>query len=194
MAYGKGLVKGKVLDMLELVDILDENGNKTGQVAPRMQAWQQSLWHRSVSAWIVNSDGEILVQRRSPHKKNFPNMWDKSVGGSVDAGESAIDAIVREATEEIRLNISPDDFIFIGSFQDVFKMDKYDMRLIHDVYVVRGDYKVSDMVLQQSEVAEVRYVTPAWIDAHSDITDPENSILGDVALDMLIQWMEENKE
>lgn len=175
--------------MSELIDVLDENGNKTGQVAHRMDAWEQSLWHRSVSAWIVNNDREILVQRRSANKKNFPGMWDKSVGGSVDAGETAIDAIVRECAEEIGLSINVNDFIYIGSFRDVFKMDQYDMRLIHDVYVVRGDYKISDMVLQESEVAEVRYVTNQWIDEHSDITDPENSILGDVALDMLKKWL-----
>lgn len=178
--------------MSELVDVLDESGNKTGQVVARNVAWEQSLPHRSVSVWILNLAGEILVQRRSAAKKLFPNVWDKSAGGGVDAGETAIDAIAREIREEIGLNIAYSDFVSIGSFKDFFKTGVYDIKLIHDVFLVCGDYKISDMIPDTSEVAELKYVTKEWIENYISITDPKISALDRTVFDMLKNWLKEN--
>jgi 8-oxo-dGTP pyrophosphatase MutT (NUDIX family) len=54
---------------------------------------------RCVGALIVDDDGRIFVQRRSPDRRLFPNSWD-IVGGHVDTGESLDAALRREITEE----------------------------------------------------------------------------------------------
>ena len=52
-----------------------------------------------VGALIVNDQGRIYVQRRTPTRKLFPACWD-IVGGHVDAGETLEDALIREVEEE----------------------------------------------------------------------------------------------
>jgi mutator protein MutT len=58
------------------------------------------------SSWAVirNNRGEYLLLRRSS-KVNKPGLWNFP-GGNVDDGEEPIDAVVREAREEIGVSLS----------------------------------------------------------------------------------------
>lgn len=58
-------------------------------------------YHLVVNAFIFNDAGQVLLQQRSPDKLYFPNYWDSSVGGSVQAGETIETAMHREINEEI---------------------------------------------------------------------------------------------
>ncbi|MFE9552487.1 NUDIX hydrolase [Streptomyces sp. NPDC006692] len=53
----------------------------------------------AVGAVILNRDGRAFAQQRSPHRRLFPDCWD-IVGGHVEPGESLLDALAREVTEE----------------------------------------------------------------------------------------------
>ncbi|MFJ3175781.1 NUDIX hydrolase [Streptomyces roseus] len=53
----------------------------------------------TVGAVILNRDGKAFAQRRSPHRRLFPDSWD-IVGGHVEAGESLLEALAREVREE----------------------------------------------------------------------------------------------
>ncbi len=50
---------------MELIDIVDENNQITGQVEDRMVAYKEGLWRRVVLCWIINEKGELLIQKRS---------------------------------------------------------------------------------------------------------------------------------
>ena len=53
---------------MELLDVLDENGNLTGRAEERKIVHEQGLWHIHVGVWIMNQKGEFLFQKRSPNK------------------------------------------------------------------------------------------------------------------------------
>jgi len=53
--------------------------------------------------WITNGKG-VLLQLRATQKKSFPNKWDISVAGHVDASESPLQAFQREYQEELGIN------------------------------------------------------------------------------------------
>lgn len=40
----------------ELIDVLDENGIKTGQILPRKEVHQKGLWHRIIVVAICVSE------------------------------------------------------------------------------------------------------------------------------------------
>lgn len=48
---------------MELIDVVDENNRLTGQVEERWTAYNKGLWRRTVSCWIMNKNGEILLQK-----------------------------------------------------------------------------------------------------------------------------------
>ena len=55
--------------MEELVDVLDEKGMYTGKIETRANCSKKGLWHKAVCLFIINSKGQVLLQKRSKNKK-----------------------------------------------------------------------------------------------------------------------------
>ena len=138
---------------MELVDIVDENNKLTGQVEDRWVAYNKGLWRRTVSCWIINEKGEILLQKRTANKLKNPNKWAKT-GGQVDSGETVEEAIFREVKEELGIEIPKEQIKIV----DIYKSNDKNKRFGYNfIFVV--NYKIKDYILQKEEVAEVKYVT-----------------------------------
>ena len=138
---------------MELVDIVDENNELTGQVEDRWVAYDKGLWRRTVSCWIMNEKWEVLLQKRKANKKRNPNKWAKT-GGQVDSGETVEEAIFRKVKEELGIEV-PKKQIKVN---DVHKSNDKNKRFAYNfIFVV--NYKIDDYILQKEEVAEVKYVT-----------------------------------
>ena len=74
---------------MELVDLYDENRVPLGRMAERHAKRAPGEYRMVVHVCIFNSLGQLLIQRRSPEKTIWPELWDVSVGGGVDAGASS---------------------------------------------------------------------------------------------------------
>jgi len=57
--------------MEEYFDVLNENGEYTGQIESREKCHKEGLWHKAVTVFIINSKGQVLLQKRSSNKKNY---------------------------------------------------------------------------------------------------------------------------
>ena len=66
-------------------------------------------------AGAVVSDGKVLLVRRSPAARHYPDVWDL-FGGHVEAGESLEEALRREAQEE--LGVEVESFHPLGTVHD----------------------------------------------------------------------------
>ncbi|MBQ6545830.1 MAG: NUDIX domain-containing protein [Lachnospiraceae bacterium] len=104
---------------LELFDILDENGNKTGVVRERGVAHRDGSLHGTVHTWIArkNEAGEIelLLQKRSDTKDSHPGCYDISSAGHIGHGEEPEDAAIRELREELGISLKQEDLTFLGT-------------------------------------------------------------------------------
>ena len=86
----------------ELLDILQEDGRKTGFIATKQRVHERGLWHNEVSVWIANRKGEYLLTKRASNKDFNPNKWG-IVAGHVLSGEDNISAIERILKRELNL-------------------------------------------------------------------------------------------
>ena len=143
---------------MELLDVLDENGKQTGEVEDRSEVYRKGLWHRATHIWIINSNNELLVQKRNPYKQTFPNLWAISVAGHVDSGETSLDTAVREVKEELNLDVTPDEFEFLFTIKRETPYKDSKLRVFDDVYLLHKDIDCEQTKLQVEELTDIKYV------------------------------------
>ena len=95
----------------ELFDVVDEC-DRVLRAEPRDLVHVNNLLHRAVHMLIFNSQGDLLLQKRSIWKDRNPGRWDASAAGHVDSGETYSEAARREIGEE--LGIEPPSLERLG--------------------------------------------------------------------------------
>ena len=136
---------------MELLDIVDEQGNFTGQVMEREKAHDLNLLHWEIAVFFVNDNKELLLQKRSPNKRFSPNKWGLCAG-HVDSGETPDSTALREIKEELGIKLSPGDLRILEE-RDVLKL-KSNSRLTRMYYVI---YNKNDFTIQTEELSEVKW-------------------------------------
>lgn len=111
-----------MISMPELLDVIDENDNVIGR-EERDICLEKKLLHRGVHIFIFNSEGELLLQKRSMQKKTYPGAWTSSCSGHVSAGQTYEEAAVRELEEELGIKVGEKDLRVIIKFLDPNPVD-----------------------------------------------------------------------
>lgn len=109
--------------MSELIQLYDEQGcAMAGKGGTKDDIFNKGLLHGAAHVWIWRQkDGEIeiLLQKRASTKRTWPNLYDISAAGHIDLGEEPITAAMREAKEEIGLDIHGIDLRLIGIVREL---------------------------------------------------------------------------
>ncbi len=150
--------------MEELIDVLDENGVKTGKIVTRSEVHKKGLWHRSIVVAIVNENNQILMQQRSYKKEKNAGMWDISVAGHISSGQDSLAAASREISEEVAINLGFNvdikEFRYMFSFRkEQFIKEDFIERQFYDFFILRKNgLKIENIKVQESEVEQVKFV------------------------------------
>ena len=146
---------------MEYFDVLDDNGQKTGEIVEREKAHREGVLHRVVHVWIMNTRNELLLQKRSKGKDWMPDKWYVSMGGHLASGEDSSAAIVREFAEELQFDIRPhmDRLMYLHTFREksVTRGGTFIDDEFYDVYLLRCDVDLDALTLQEEEVQAVAY-------------------------------------
>ncbi|QFZ53488.1 NUDIX domain-containing protein [Oceanihabitans sp. IOP_32] len=146
--------------MDEIIDIVTSNGNPTGKSAPKSIVHQKGYYHNTAHVWFYTTNGKILLSQRSSKKILYPLLWDVSVAGHIDAGETIKQGAIREIKEEIGLEVSEDDLNKIGVF-NCFK--SYDNGILdnefHHTFISNLKVSLSQLTIQAEEVEALKLVS-----------------------------------
>ena len=143
--------------MEEMIDIYDENRQRTGERIPREGAFlKEGQYMLYVLAIIENQEGKILITQRSQDKHWAPGWWEVT-GGGVRAGEWPEETVVREVAEEVGLDVSNmnEKPVYAYVNVDLERGDNY----IVDIYRYRLAFEENDVTLQQSEAVAFQLAT-----------------------------------
>lgn len=88
----------------EMFPVVTPEGLVTAQMPRSYAHGGARLLHPVVHLHIVNRSGDLYLQRRSLEKDLLPGWWDTAVGGHVSYGESVLEALYREAAEELGMH------------------------------------------------------------------------------------------
>lgn len=141
----------------EMLPVVDTNGTVIGQASRSWCHSGQKPLHPVVHLHIINRMGELYVQRRSMEKDLYPGRWDTAVGGHIGYGESIVEALFREAGEELGLY----DFNPVHITSYVFESDT-EKELIN-VFAAVGNFTLHPDLF---DVAEGRFWSMQEIEDH----------------------------
>lgn len=85
----------------EWLPIVDEAGKLLGKATRNQCHKSKLLLHPVVHLHVLDSNGNIFLQKRSESKSIQAGKWDTAVGGHVDYGETIENGLFREAYEEL---------------------------------------------------------------------------------------------
>lgn len=164
--------------MEEVWDILDEKGNKTGRIMKK-GLLPEGFYHQGADVWIINSGNKILIQKRSPQKRNSPNVW-AMTGGSVIRGETSLQTIQRETKEELGISLN---------MKDIKLVKQYKTGTVWlDTYLIKQDIDLKDIIMQEEEVCEVKWATYKEIEelfAHNQFMENRWEYIKDIIKDFI---------
>ena len=147
-----GRISGKACEMLPVVEA---TGLVTGQACRQNCHSGSMLLHPVVHLQIMDRMQRIYLQRRSLTKDLLPGYWDTAVGGHLSYGEYYLEALFREAEEELGFH----DFnpIYLKTYVNETKLE----RELVGVFAAIGSFELHP---DNEEVMEGRWWTQTEIE------------------------------
>ena len=100
---------------------------------------------KEVSAYILyDDDNRVLLMRRTLNAPTNPGYWGL-FGGKIKKGENPITAVLREAQEELRINLKN-----IQLFKTYNHLDEYGKQIRH-IFIGPLQYSIKKLKTQQNE-------------------------------------------
>lgn len=158
--------------MEEMCIVVDENDSVLSSKSKLDCHRGDGVRHRAFSVLIFDSEGRLLIQKRSSEKITFPGVWANSCCShpldkdSENNGEvGVINAAKRKLSQELGISKEASeqwDFSHIGRIEYSCRWDKnWIEREIDHILVVSADAAVNH---NQNEISEVKWVDSDEID------------------------------
>ncbi|WP_432948253.1 NUDIX domain-containing protein [Kribbella sp. CA-253562] len=107
---------------------------------------------RAASLILMDSNGKVLLARRSLNKKSEPGCWGEAVGGTVEGRETYLATLERETAEELGLQLPPTK---LGPKTYTEGRPPY----FTQWFLARTDIDINSLTLQAEEVDAVEWFT-----------------------------------
>jgi isopentenyldiphosphate isomerase len=145
--------------MPEYLEVFDEYNQSLQSTKLRRLIHEEGNWHRTAQVYVLNDRNELLCNLRSPLKDVFPLLWDVSIGGHLEPGETYVACAHRELAEELGILVEPSAVHFVSQI----KIDGKDeiAQLIDrehaGIFVYKTTLPAQAFNYQQEEIVELRY-------------------------------------
>ena len=147
----------------EEVILVNQENEQIGTM-PKMEAHEKALLHRAFSVFIINKDGEIMLQQRAASKYHSPLLWTNTCCSHQRVGETNIEAGKRRLQEEMGFVAELKElfsFIYKAPFDNGLTEHEYD-------HVMIGDFN-SEPKINPEEVEDWKWMSPELV--KEDIID-----------------------
>jgi len=141
-------------------DMYQDRPKPASRQKPRGQVHKDGDWHRSVHIWLVDPKrGQIGLQKRSPQKDTFPNRWDISAAGHVEAGVTdSRETAERELAEELGISISQHKQLQFAFTCPAEQADLGGCNCYEDVYILIRNSEDCATQIGQAEVTAFKWM------------------------------------
>ncbi|WP_343210383.1 NUDIX hydrolase [Anaerolentibacter hominis] len=167
---------------MELFDLLDERGAKTGYKKEREAVHRDGDRHGTVHIWLTrrNQDTgrhELLLQKRSSEKDAFPGCYDISSAGHIQAGDEPLPSALRELEEELGIVASPEELRLVFVYEDYINTFFHGKPFVNlewsYVYLLELDVNPAELKLQEEEVSAVKWMACTELEREIKTGNPD---------------------
>lgn len=139
---------------MERIALVNEQDEVIGD-KPRSERTPDDIYRVS-ALWVTSSQGDVLLGKRAKGKK-YAGAWSSAVAGTVEAGESYDDNIVKETAEEIGVEVPAADLVRGPKMR--FKNEQSNHFCQWYFYVT--DKAAEEFVPQESEIEYLQWFSPS---------------------------------
>jgi isopentenyldiphosphate isomerase len=141
-----------MIDDNELIFVVDENDSPSKPL-PRSQVHKNYLWHRTTGIWVVNSNKQILCQKRSLKKDIKPGFREAFFGGHLHPDDTYESGAETELSEELGITVKKENLIPYK----IFKGDKPTHKEFQHSFVYIINSESADFRYEKEEIDEIRW-------------------------------------
>lgn len=153
--------------MKEEVILVDTSDNPIGTM-PKMEAHEKAALHRAFSVFIINKEGQLMLQQRAFHKYHSPGLWTNTCCSHQRLGETNLEAGARRLQEEMGFE-TPLEELFSFIYKAPFDNGLTEHELDH---ILLGYYDAVPEI-NEEEVASWKWMDLEQV-AEEKKTKPEN--------------------
>lgn len=139
-----------MLNKDELLFVVDEN-NTPLEPKPRKEVHEKGYWHRTSHIWILNSQKQILCQRRSLLKDSNPGKWEPFFGGHLETREEYENNALHELQEELGIIINKDNLHLFKIFKCVPATE------FQGIHYLEWNGDIETLKLEKDEIDQVKW-------------------------------------
>jgi isopentenyl-diphosphate delta-isomerase len=146
--------------MKEEVILVDTNDVPLGTM-PKMEAHEKAILHRAFSVFILNKEGQLMLQQRALSKYHSPGLWTNTCCSHQRLGETNLEAGTRRLQEEMGFKTPLKElfsFVYKAPFDNGLTEHEFD-------HVILGYYD-SVPIINHEEVANWK-----WMNLEEIITE-----------------------
>ena len=133
---------------MELWDLYKKDGTPANKEHIRGEKVPGGLYHIVSGVAVRHVDGTYLLMQRDLSKP-WPGLWELGASGSVLKGESPLQGVVRELSEECGIHCDELELLFVVRGRDTFYYN----------YLCVTDCPKDSIVLQKCETIAYRWVS-----------------------------------
>jgi len=170
---------------MEQLEMFLPDGSPADCGVDRTRAHAEGILHGASHVFICRKQNdviEILLQRRASSKDSFPNCLDISSAGHIERGSDFLQTAVKELSEELGLNVSPnclhEIFMQTVDIRSFFHGRPFIDREINRVYLYIPAEEPA-LRIQQEELSEVVWMNLDTVLARVRANDPEYCLESD---------------
>lgn len=145
------------METIEVI-LVDAEDREIGSME-KMEAHRRGLLHRAFSVFIINNDGEMLLQRRALSKYHSPGLWTNACCSHPSPGENLLDSAIRRLQAEMGFQCPlavVNSFTYKTEFDNNLTEHEFD-------HVILGIFD-GEIKPNPTEVAEFKWVSIAELE------------------------------
>ena len=119
------------------------------------------------TALLINSDGELLILKRSSKVSTYKGLW-AGISGYVEENEMPYQTAIKEIKEEVR--IDEKDIVFIKELGPISFKDTYNGKQYHwNIFIFLFKTEKKDKIHIDWEHSEYRWVPPSHVEKYDTV-------------------------